>query len=85
MALGLTDRHGKTNSYTGNWSLLNSKRMFASEGIKGTRGRKTSDPLQWPVAIVTSMQLRISRRKPCTEVLCCEVLLLKTEVRILSP
>ena len=25
--------------------------MFASEDIKGIRGRKTSDLLQWPVAI----------------------------------
>ena len=56
--------------------------MFASEGIKGIRGRQTSDSLQLPVAIVTSMQLRISRTRqhrppPCranrARVLCCEV------------
>ena len=47
----------------GNWSLLNSKGMLAPEGIKGIRGRKTSDSLQLPVAIVTSMQLRISRTR----------------------
>ena len=60
---------------TGNWSLLNSKGMFAPEGIKVIRGRKTSDSLQLPVAIVTSMQLRISRtrqhRPPLWHFCCC--------------
>ena len=48
------------HTLTGNCSLLNSKGRFASDGIRGILGRKTSSPLLGPVTMATSMQLGIN-------------------------
>ena len=72
LALGLIDWHGKTNC-----SLLNSKCMFASERIKGIRGRKTSDPLQCKSTksnAITYVRTLQPSSWPCARYLCSIIL-----------